>query len=156
VIAFRAFADSKLSGASPLTAGGLSNPVINRDERVLTVITVALVALAALNALFTTWAMVRDARRSSAVLQALGARAGQVSAGLVIAQVASALPGAILGVPLGLALFKITVHGGTTPPATWLAAVVLAVLAAVAALTVIPAAVSARHPVAPVLQAETA
>jgi hypothetical protein len=156
VVAFRAFADSKLSGASPLTAGGLSNPVINRDEQVLTVITVALVALAALNALFTTWAMVRDARRSSAVLQALGARAGQVSAGLVIAQVASALPGAILGVPLGLALFKITVHGGTTPPATWLAAVVLAVLAAVAALTVIPAAVSARHPVAPVLQAETA
>ncbi|HVT70390.1 MAG TPA: FtsX-like permease family protein, partial [Trebonia sp.] len=111
--------------------------------------------LAALNALFTTWAMVRDARRSSAVMQALGARTGQISAGLVTAQVLSALPGAILGLPLGLGLFKVAVHGGMTAPATWLAACVVAVLAAVAALTAVPAAVSGRRPVAPVLAAET-
>ena len=156
VISFHAFADGRLSGASALTVGGLSNPVINRDQQVLTVVTVMLITLAALNALFATWAMVRDARRSSAVMQALGARTGQISAGLVIAQVLSALPGAVLGLPLGLALFKVAVHGGTIPPATWLVAAVLVVLAAIGALTLVPAAIATRRPVAPVLQAETA
>ena len=113
VLAFHAFADNKLSGSSALTAGGLSDPVINRDEQMLTIITVMLVTLAVLNALFTTWATVLDARRSSALMRALGARARQVSSGLVVAQVLSALPGAILGVPLGLLLFKAAVHGGT-------------------------------------------
>ena len=88
-------------GAVGLTAGGLSDPVINRDEQMLTVITIMLVTLAVLNALFTTWATVLDARRSSALMRALGARTRQVSSGLVVAQVLSALPGAILGIPLG-------------------------------------------------------
>lgn len=70
----------------------------------LTVITIMLVALAVLNAVFTTWATVLDARRSSALMRALGARESQVSAGLVVAQVLSALPGAIVGIPLGIAL----------------------------------------------------
>jgi putative ABC transport system permease protein len=156
VIAFHAFADNKLSGAVALTAGGLSNPVINRDEQMLTVITVMLVTLAVLNALFTTWAMVLDARRSSALMRALGARTRQVSSGLVVAQVLSALPGAILGIPLGLVLFKAAVHGGTLPPASWLAAAVLGTLAAIAALTIVPARIGTRQPVAQVLQSETA
>ncbi|HEY6480703.1 MAG TPA: ABC transporter permease [Streptosporangiaceae bacterium] len=156
VIAFHAYADNKLSGAVALTAGGLSNPVINRDEQMLTVITVMLVTLAALNALFTTWAMVLDARRSSALMRALGARTRQVTSGLVVAQVLSALPGAILGIPLGLILFKAAVHRGTLPPATWLAAAVLGTLAAIAALTIVPARIGTRPPVARVLQSETA
>ena len=156
VIAFHAYADDTLSGAAALTAGGLSNPVINRDEQMLTIITVLLVTLAVLNALFTTWAMVLDARHSSALMRALGARTRQVSSGLVIAQVLSALPGAILGIPLGLVLFKAAVHGGTLPPATWLAAAILGTLAAIATLTTIPARIGARQPVAQVLQSETA
>jgi hypothetical protein len=58
VIAFHADVDSKLStaSASGLTAGGLSDPVINRDKQMLAVITIMLVALAMLNARFTTWA----------------------------------------------------------------------------------------------------
>jgi putative ABC transport system permease protein len=156
VIAFHAFADNTLSGAVALTAGGLSNPVINRDEQMLTVITVMLVTLAVLNALFTTWAMVLDARRSSAVMRALGARTRQVSSGLVIAQVLSALPGAILGIPLGLVLFKAAVHGGTLPPATWLVAALLGTLAAIAALTILPARIGTRQPVTQILQSETA
>jgi putative ABC transport system permease protein len=154
VLAFHAFADAKVSGSSALTAGGLSNPVINRDEQMLTVITILIVALAALNALFTTWATVLDARRSSALMRALGARARQVSAGLVIAQVLSALPGAILGIPLGFGLFLAAVHGGTLPPVTWLAAAVLGALLAIAGLTVVPAWLGTRQAVAEVLSSE--
>ncbi len=42
----------------------------------------------------------------------------------------------------------------TIPPAWWLAAAVLAIVAAVAALTAIPARIGARQPVAAVLAAE--
>jgi ABC-type antimicrobial peptide transport system permease subunit len=155
VIAFHAFADNKLSG-SVLTAGGLSNPVINRDEQMLAIITIMLVTLAVLNALFTTWATVLDARRSAALMQALGARTRQVSSGLVVAQLLSALPGAIIGVPLGLGLFKVAVHGGALPPVSWLVAALVGVLVAMAALTTIPARIGTRQPVAVVLQSETA
>jgi len=112
--------------------------------------------LAVLNALFTTWATVLDARRSSALMQALGARARQVTSGLVVAQVLSALPGAILGIGLGIVLFKAVVHAGTLPPVTWLAAAALGALVAIAALTVVPARLGACQPVAEVLQAEAA
>jgi predicted lysophospholipase L1 biosynthesis ABC-type transport system permease subunit len=156
VLAFHAYADDKLSGSSALTAGGLSNPVVNRDEQMLTIITIMLIALAVLNALFTIWATVLDARRSSALMRALGARTRQVSSGLVIAQVLSALPGAILGIPLGFGLFIASVHGGILPPVTWLAGAVLGTLVAMAALTVVPARIGARQPVAEVLQAEAA
>jgi putative ABC transport system permease protein len=156
VVAFHAFADNTLSGAVALTAGGLSDPVINRDEQMLTIITIMLVTLAALNTLFTTWATVLDARHSAALMQALGARARQVSSGLVVAQVLAALPGAIAGIPLGVVLFKLAVKHGTLPPVTWIAAAALATLLATAALTILPARIGTRQPVAEVLQSETA
>jgi putative ABC transport system permease protein len=160
VIVFHAFANGKLSGSSgsALTAGGLSNPVINRDEQMLTIVTVMLVTLAVLNALFTTWATVLDARRASALMRALGARARQVSSGLVVAQLLSALPGVVLGIPLGLGLFKAAVHGGAVPPETWFAVAVAvgATLVALAGLTVVPARIGARRPVVEALQAEAA
>jgi putative ABC transport system permease protein len=158
VLAFHAFADDKLSNSSALTAGGLSDPVVNRDEQMLAIITVMLVTLAVLNALFTTWATVLDSRQSSALMRALGARSQQVGSGLVLAQVLSALPGAILGVPLGLLLFKAAVHGGALPPALvlWLAAAVLGTLVAMAGLTIVPAMIGARQPVAEVFQSEAA
>jgi putative ABC transport system permease protein len=156
VIAFHAFADNTLSGAVALTGGGLSNPVINRDEQMLTIITIMLITLAALNTLFTTWATVLDARHAAALMQALGARSRQVSSGLVVAQVLCALPGAIIGIPLGVGLFKAAVHGGSLPPVTWLAAAALATLVAMAALTIVPALIGTRQPIAEVLQSETA
>jgi putative ABC transport system permease protein len=156
VLAFHAFASGKLASSSALTAGGLSNPVINRDEQMLTIITVMLVTLAALNAVFTTLATVHDARRSSALMRALGARVGQVSEGLVVAQVLSALPGAILGIPLGYVLFKLAVHGGRLPPATWLVATVVGTLFVMACLTIVPALIGSREPVTEVLQFEAA
>ena len=93
---------------------------------------------------------------SAALMQALGARSRQVSSGLVLAQVLCALPGAILGIPLGVGLFKAAVHHGTLPPLSWLAAAALGALLAMAGLTIVPARVGARQPVAEVLSAETA
>ena len=156
VLAFHADVDRKLAGARDLTAGGLSDPVINRDEQMLAVVTVMLVTLAVLNVIFTTWATVLDARRSSALMRALGARSRQVTSGLVLAQVLSALPGAIVGVPLGIGLFLAAVHDGTPPPPLWLIGTVLGTLAVMAALTVVPARLGSRHPVAEVLGAEAA
>jgi ABC-type antimicrobial peptide transport system permease subunit len=158
VIEFHADVHSKLSAASVrgLSAGGLSDPVISRNEQMLAVITIMLVTLAVLNALFTTWATVLDARRSSALMRALGARTRQVSSGLVVAQLLSALPGSIAGIPLGLALFSAAVKGGTLPSPLWLVATVIGTLAAMAALTVVPARIGSMRPIVEVLQSEAA
>ncbi|MGH9090643.1 MAG: hypothetical protein ACRDZR_04555 [Acidimicrobiales bacterium] len=100
VISFHATVVNKLSGAakSGLVAGGLSDPVVNRDLRMLGVLTVMLVTLALLNAIFTTVATVLYARRAPAVMRAIGAPARQVRLGLIVAQVISALPGTLVGV----------------------------------------------------------
>jgi putative ABC transport system permease protein len=158
VLAFHAFADDKISGASALTGGGLSNPVVNRDEQMLAIITIMLVTLAVLNAVFTIWATVLDARRAAALMRALGARVRQVSSGLVIAQVLSALPGAIVGVPLGIALFLAAVHGGKVAPEfwIWITATVAGTLFAMALLTMVPARIGAHQALAEALQSEAA
>ncbi len=139
-------------------AGGLGNPVVDRDEQMLTIITVVLVSLAVLNAICTAWATVLDTRQASALTRALGASPGQVTAGIAAAQVLPAVPGVLLGIPLGIGLFDVAAQGvgAVVPPALWLLGAVLGTLAAVAALAAIPALVGARRPVSPVLQSETA
>jgi putative ABC transport system permease protein len=155
VLAFHADASSKFSFFG--SSGGLGNPVISRDEQVLTVITILLITLAALTTIFTAWATVLDARRASALTLALGATRQQVRAGLATAQVMSALPGAILGFPLGIGLFKVAAKGlSGLPPALWLVAAMLGTLLVVVALTSVPARIGTRRPVAEVLQAEEA
>jgi ABC-type antimicrobial peptide transport system permease subunit len=153
-LAFHATADERRFGGS----GGLISPVVQRDEQMLTVLTVVLLALSVLNAICATWATVLDTKRPAALSRALGATPRQVTAGLSAAQVIPAVPGALLGVPLGLGLFEAANHAGvrTIPPAWWLAAAVAGTLVAVAALTSIPARIGARRPVAEILQAETA
>ena len=153
-LAIHAAVDNKLSR---LRTGGLVNPDVPRAEQVLTAITISLVTLAALTAIFAAMATVLDARRASAVTLALGATPQQVRAGLIMAQVIPALPGAILGLPLGIGLFKVAGHGLTgLPPVLWLVAAVLGTVLVVAALTSVPARISLRRPVAEMLQAETA
>jgi ABC-type antimicrobial peptide transport system permease subunit len=138
-------------------SGGLVNPDVPRAEQVLTAITISLVALAALTAIFAGLATVLDARRASAVTLALGATPQQVRAGLVMAQVIPALPGAILGLPLGIGLFKVAGHGlSGLPPVLWLVAAVLGTVLVVAALTSVPARIGLRRPVAEMLQTEAA
>jgi ABC-type lipoprotein release transport system permease subunit len=151
LLTFRATVDHDLGP----TAGQVGDPVVTRDTQMLLVITIVLVALAVLNAVCTAWATVLDFRRSAALARALGASPRQVSAGVAWAQVLPAVPGTLLGIPLGLGLFKAASPGPlTVPPAWWLAAAVLATLAAVALLASIPAQAGTRRPAAEVLQAE--
>jgi putative ABC transport system permease protein len=159
VVCFHATVTSKLSGAatSGLIATGISDPVVNRDLQMLGVITVMLVTLALLNTIFTTWGTVLDARRASAVMRALGTPARQVSLGLIVAQVLSAIPGTLIGVGLGIELFKAAVKSsGAPPPVLWLLITVLGTLAVVAGLTMIPARLGSRESIAEVLASETA
>jgi putative ABC transport system permease protein len=154
-LAIHAAVDNKLSQVG--RPGGLVSPDVPRAEQVLTAITISLIALAALTAIFTALATVLDARRASAVTLALGATPQQVRAGLVMAQVIPALPGAILGLPLGIGLFKVAAHHLTgLPPVLWLVAAVLGTVLVVAALTSVPARIGLRRPVAQMLQTEAA
>ena len=135
---------------------GLTDPVSGRVSQVMAVLTVVLVTLTVVNAIVSGWATALDARQPSALARALGASPGRVAAGLSAAQVLPALPGALIGVPLGIALFAVANSGGvvSVPPGSWLAAAVLGALAAVALVTAIPARLGARRPAAPVLRAE--
>jgi ABC-type lipoprotein release transport system permease subunit len=154
VLAFHANVATQFGGGH---SGDLANPVVNRDEQMLFVVTVTLVTLAVLTVIVTAWATVLDARRASAVIRSLGATPRQVRAGLVTAQVLSALPGAILGVPLGIGLFKLASRDVSgLPSALWLVAAVVGTLLVVASLTSVPARIGTRRPVAEILQAEAA
>jgi putative ABC transport system permease protein len=137
---------------------GLSDPISGRVNQVMALLTVVLVTLAAVNAVVTGWATALDARQSLAVARVIGGTPQQVSAGLSAAQVLPALPGSLVGVPLGIGLFAVTNGAGgvSVPPGSWLAAVVLGTLAAVASLTAVPAIFGARQPAVLVLWSEAA
>ena len=105
VLAFHAKVAAVL-GASGLSAGKLGDPVVSRDEQMLSVITFMLIALAGLTAIFTAWVTMLDSRRAMALLQALGARARQISGGIAVGQVLSALPGLSSGSRSGSACSK--------------------------------------------------
>jgi ABC-type antimicrobial peptide transport system permease subunit len=129
----------------------------DRLNQVLLMITITLVVLTAVNVIFITWATALDARHASALSRALGATPQQVSAALSAAQVLPALAGAVLGIPGGIALITAVDPDATTMPPLWqLLAVVPVTVLVVAGLTAIPARISARRPVAEILQAERA
>jgi putative ABC transport system permease protein len=130
--------------------------VADRVTHLVFLLSAILVVLAAINAVFTTWATVIDAQRPTALAKALGATPRQITAGLASAQLGPALLAAVLGIPIGLALYKFA--GGNldqaSPPALWLGAVIPGTLFAVAVLTAIPARIGANRPVADVLRSE--
>jgi len=151
VLTFHATADRRLGA----TSSALPNPVITRDEQMLLVLTVVLLALAVLNAIITAWATVLDATSSSALARALGATKRQLTGAIATAQLLPAVPGALLGVPLGLGLFVAASGAGSQgtaiPSVGWLIPAVLATLVAVVGLTAIPAWAGTRRPVTHVL-----
>jgi putative ABC transport system permease protein len=138
----------------------LADPRFIRLDQVLLVLTLMLIALAAINAVFITQATAADARHSFALSRALGARPNQVAAALSVTQLIPALPGALLGIPLGFGLVKAVGHGGTSnmplPPAWWLVLMVAGLLVLLAGLTAGPARAGARRSPAEILQAESA
>lgn len=130
------------------------NPNARNTDAVLLVLTVVLVFLSIVNAVVITWATSVDSRQPLGVARALGATTRQLSTGLSTALLIPSLPGVIAGIPLGLLLVKATDHGSsfTAPSALWLAAAFLGVLAALGALSLIPARVEARRPTLDALQ----
>jgi energy-coupling factor transporter ATP-binding protein EcfA2 len=119
--------------------------------------TIALVLLALVNAVLVTWATVQDTRHASAIERALGASPAEVGWALVVAQLVPALPGALLGVPVGLVLYDaVGRHSSKIPSAPALLGVLIVTLLVVAMLTSIPARIGARKSVAEILQAELA
>ncbi len=151
VLTFHASVGERLGGAS----SGVTDPVVTRDEQMLLVLTVALLALAVLNAIITAWATLLDAGGSTALARALGATRSQLAAAIAAAQLLPAVPGAIVGVPLGVGLFAAANGGGgaatTFPPVASLIPAVLAILVAVTGLAAIPAWVGSRRPVTELL-----
>ena len=73
---------------------------------------------------------------------------------LAAAWLLPALAGAFLGIPAGRALYGVVQHAGPqgSPPASWLIAMVLGMLAAVAVLTAIPLRTGTRRPLAEILR----
>jgi putative ABC transport system permease protein len=140
-------------GASGVSGGKLSDPVVSRDEQMLTVITVLLIVLATLTAFFPAWATMLDSRRATALPRALGARPQQICTGAAAAQVFSALPGAVVGVPLGIGLFRVASGSvPVVPSAPLLVAAVLGCPVVVAALASVPARLATRRSVAEALR----
>ncbi|MGV9772846.1 ABC transporter permease [Streptosporangium sp. NPDC003464] len=127
------------------------------DRRLMVAVTVLVIALAVVNILTFTWTTAIEARASMAIARTLGATPGQISAGLSVAQLLPALPGAVIGVPLGAGLLSLfAARNSVEPPSSWLLGAALATLLATAALTALPARLAARRPVAQTLSAETA
>ncbi|MCW2977084.1 MAG: transporter permease [Actinomycetia bacterium] len=150
-------AQAQLHAQHASGSSGLADPRTDRLNQVLLLITVMLIAQAAVNAIFVTWATVLDTKHSSALARALGATPQQVSAGLSAAQILPALAGAILGIPGGIKLIAaVSPSATTTPPTWWILTTVLGTVLVMAGLTAIPARISARRPIAPILQSELA
>jgi putative ABC transport system permease protein len=151
VLVIHAVNRQQLGGSSPLL-----NPEARSLNQVTLILTIMLVTLAAVNAILITWATVIDARRASAIERAIGATPGQISAGLLAAQLLPALAGALIGVPGGIGLYTVAKNGGPTviPPALWIVAAVLGALLALVGVTAIPARIGAHRPISEILASE--
>lgn len=123
-----------------------------------TMISIMLILLAAINAIFIAWTTALEARHPAALARALGATPQQITTGLSVAFLPSALLGALLGIPGGIGIYDAAKSGGTTtlPSALWLAVMVVLTLLVITALTAIPTGIGARRSVAEVLQSEAA
>jgi putative ABC transport system permease protein len=126
--------------------------------RAITLGTAALlVVLGAVNAFIVASFAARDSARAHATLRALGATPRQTTATLVVSQLGPSLFAVVVGIPLGLALWRL-MQGGDLPavavPPAALAGIAVAVPLAVAAVVSVPARRLARRPPGPALADE--
>jgi putative ABC transport system permease protein len=112
--------------------------------------------MAVVNLIFVAIATAIDARAALAITRALGASPNEVTMGVALAQIASAVLGALVGLPLGVALFSaLSPSNNVSAPPWWsLTGLVPATALLAAILTALPARISSRQPVAGILQAE--
>nr|WP_055502189.1 ABC transporter permease [Nonomuraea pusilla] len=127
------------------------------DRGLMLAVTILLIALAVVNTVTLTWTTAMEARANMAVARTLGATPAQITAGLSAAQLLPGLPGALIGIPLGIGLLSLfAAPNAADPPSAWLLGAALATVLVTAALTALPARLAARRPVAQALSAETA
>ena len=140
----------------PIANLTISNLKLDRFNELTAIITVMLVILAAVNTTFIAWATAADGRFPPPWNERSEQRPDEVTAGLSMAALLPALPGAIIGIPLGIEVYHRLASGTplTVPPAWQLAGVFLATLLAVTVLTAIPSRLGARRSPAQVLQTE--
>ncbi len=152
ILIYRSSSNAQVPGA----LHGLNAPAADPVSQIMAVLSIALLTLATVNAIFIAVATVLDARRTSALARALGATPRQVSFATSAAQLLPALPGAILGIPLGVGLYIAVSNGGvvTMPPILILVGVVALAVVAVSILAAIPSYVGAHRPVAEVFGAD--
>jgi ABC-type lipoprotein release transport system permease subunit len=133
-------------------------PRADRLGQLTAIITVMLIVVAAVNTLFIARATITDARRITALTRAFGATSWQVSAGMAATQLLPALPGAIVGIPAGLYLYRAAAQQRmlTIPPTWQLVAILLGTLLVVAVLTAVTTRFGARQSVTEILQREWA
>lgn len=135
----------------------LNNVHDAQTTQVMFGICVTLGLLAAVNTMVLTWSVGLDARHPLAIARTLGATPGQITAGLCVAQVLPALPGVVVGSPIGLLLYLVFSPPSTTMPSTGsLLTALLAILLGTAAFAAVPAWLHTRRPATDVLSAETA
>jgi putative ABC transport system permease protein len=116
-----------------------------------------LLLLATINAIIVATFAARDAARNHAVLRAVGATPRQTVTALVVSQLGACAIAVVVGIPLGLGLWRLMEGGdlpeaGVSTPALVLLAA--AVPVAFAAIVSVPARLLARQPVAPRLTYE--
>ncbi|MEV0618206.1 FtsX-like permease family protein [Nonomuraea sp. NPDC050404] len=135
----------------------LPNLRAENSGHLLIAVSALLITLAVVNIIAFTWTTAMEARPSLAIARALGATPGQVSAGLSIAQLLPCLPGAVIGIPLGIGVFSaISPRNAVLAPFSSMLLAALATLLVTAALTALPAHLAARRPVVPVLSTDAA
>jgi len=125
--------------------------------------TALLILIAALNLVTTLGLAIRERERDYAVLASVGATPRQVRSTVIAGGAALALPAAVLGLPIGAALFMLTI-GATDPadgpdvrtlPAWWgYPAAVLGAVLLTAAISALAARAATRIRPAPALRAE--
>ncbi len=134
------------------------NPNIAGTDAILQVVTVVLALLAVVNALVITWATSVDSRKPLGVVRVLGATTGQLSRGVSAALLIPTIPGALVGIPLGLLFVTASSHGSqaTIPHTSWLIAAFLGTIGAIWLLSTLPARLGARRTALSVLTTDSA
>jgi hypothetical protein len=98
----------------------------------------------------------RTGERSAACAGGRADRLSRYARRVGLLKAVGATPGAIVGIPLGVALFTTAVKGGALPSPLWLAATVIGTLVVMAALTIVPARISSMRSIVEALQSEAA
>ncbi|HEY7072800.1 MAG TPA: ABC transporter permease [Acidimicrobiales bacterium] len=148
---------SEPADAGHAASGPGIDPLYAQVRTIVLVTAALLLVLATINAVIVAAFAARDSARNHAVLRAVGATPRQTTTALIVSQLGASALAVVLGIPLGLGLWKL-MDGGDLPevpvPAPHLVLLAVLVPLAFAALVAVPARRQARRPVAPVLAEE--